>query len=122
MTKRLWLLCAVVILLLPIVGHAQPCTGDDCALLSAVGVATVKPTGPAAKVSSAIRQALSQPEQRGQGLTTSELQGGGLSTDAARMNRAGEVQVYVVTSLVDSQNSGDLPFVEVLKAGRIGRQ
>lgn len=105
MTKRPWLLCALVVLL-PTVGYAQPCTGarpnDICekgparSETEAAAPATVpsKPNGPSAKVSGPIRAVLSSMQRQilgAEGQSFVAL----YSTDLVRVNPAGEIQVYV---------------------------
>ncbi len=85
-----WRPALVLLLALPTIAYAQPCPGlrpnDICETRAAADGATErtksaisKPTGPSRKVSSAIRAVPSQTR----------------STQSVRVNRAGEIQVYV---------------------------
>jgi subtilisin family serine protease len=106
MMRRLWLFCALAVLL-PTIGHAQSCAGDRpndvCETAPAVGATTRSATegtdasklGNARdKVSGPIRAVLSSIEQQTLG---AEARGfvARYSTDLVRINPAGEIQVYI---------------------------
>jgi len=100
--RMLWRPTLVLLLLLPTIAYAQPCQGprpsDICETPPAAGGATEsaksaigKPTGPSRKVSSSLRAVPSEVQQRAGGATGGRT----AETDIVRMNRSGEVHVYV---------------------------